>query len=297
MSEVSRLLIVLLLLLTPGMALAQSDDGPDLDEPPVPAPAPDPTQANTCIASFTSSQRLRLRGQLLESKKQLLTCASPACPAALRGQCVTWLDEIDKEIPTLVITAFDVAGKPTKDVRVTIDDRVVTDELDGLPIAVDPGSHQVRFDLTGRPPIIRRVVALQGVQNQKVVADFTRLMPSGDDPEAIPEAEGPPAVAVVFLVVGGLGVLVGITTGIVALARAPTLEEDCETSAGCSQEEIDEATRVAHAATASFAVGAAGLIGGVIALLVAWPDAAPPETTTAYPWVSPDGAVGIGVRF
>lgn len=94
-----------------------------------------------CGAGYEGGQRQRSDGKLLAARDAFRTC-SRDCSASLAKQCVEWLDEVEREIPTIVLS---VEGDDRTDVRVTLDGAPLRDSLDGRPVEVDPGPHVVRF--------------------------------------------------------------------------------------------------------------------------------------------------------
>ncbi len=125
-----------------------------------------------CLSSYTKSQDLRKHSQLLGARQQLLVCVRQACPALLRKDCTRWLSEVDQLTPSLVLGASDGAGNDIVDVSVTLDGRVLTQQLDGKPISVDPGVHSLHFEAAGHAPVDRRVVVREGQKARAVVVTF-----------------------------------------------------------------------------------------------------------------------------
>ncbi len=94
-----------------------------------------------CGAGYEGGQRQRSDGKLLAARDAFRTC-SRDCSPSLAKQCVEWLDEVEREIPTIVLS---VEGDDRTDVRVTLDGAPLRESLDGRPVEVDPGPHVVRF--------------------------------------------------------------------------------------------------------------------------------------------------------
>ena len=63
-----------------------------------------------CIAASESEVGLRRQLKLQESLKQLVICASPACPGVIRAECSRRLAEVNTAMPTVVLGATDAAG-------------------------------------------------------------------------------------------------------------------------------------------------------------------------------------------
>src|SRR5262245_12861574 len=110
---------------------------------PQPAPQPEPAgETDQCVASHLQNQKLRKQGKLSDAKKELLVCVQEGCPPPVRAECEGWLEEVESQMPTIVVSALDAAGKDTVEVSVSIDGRRVSDRLDGRPVPLDPGPHK-----------------------------------------------------------------------------------------------------------------------------------------------------------
>ena len=139
-----------------------------------------------CVASHAESQRLRREGKLRAARDQLLVCANPACPQPVTVECVPWLGEVERAIPTVVFEARLADGSDAVDVTVSVDGVKVAEKLEGRALPVDPGAHLVRFEsATAAHPIERRVVIAEGEKTRVVRADFA--------PAALLEPVPPPA--------------------------------------------------------------------------------------------------------
>jgi hypothetical protein len=129
------------------------------------APASAQTPAE-CAQAYESAQRLRIRKHLRASLEQLKVCAAPACPAAARDDCATWLTEVAQELPSVVITLRGPGGESVTGVNVALDG----DPLPTGPgaIDVDPGPHTFRFEAVGQPPIVREITIGEGEKAREV---------------------------------------------------------------------------------------------------------------------------------
>jgi hypothetical protein len=54
-------------------------------------------------------------------------------------------------MPSIVISAYDARGFRLESARVTSDGKPLTEKLDGTPIALDPGSHEIEVSAPGQP--------------------------------------------------------------------------------------------------------------------------------------------------
>jgi hypothetical protein len=143
-----------------------------------------------CFSAAESAQKLRAQGHLVESRERLRVCSQQSCPVAVRGDCTTWLSEVDAELPSIVVQARDAAGNDLSDVRVIVDGKTLTDHLAGLPLELDPGSHVLRFERSGAEPVQRSLIVVAG---QKARVIEARMLAQGASPGAPDVAEGPAA--------------------------------------------------------------------------------------------------------
>ncbi len=249
-----------------------------------------------CFASFDSSQELRKEGKLTAAREQALICASGDCPAITVSKCSEWLDELEKQIPTVVIVAKDTAGADTTEVTVSVDGKTVADKLDGRPISLDPGAHSISFAHGTAEAIIQQVVVAEGEQNRKLSVDFSK--PGASDSSASVS----PLVYVGFSIAGA-GVIAGAITGGLSLSIASDLQDVCPDNhcTDYQKADFDNGQLLAHISTAGFAVAGAGAVIGVIGLLLPSTPAAPGEEADDQAWrIEPHigfGSIGLSGRF
>jgi hypothetical protein len=148
-----------------------------------------------CTAAYSSAQDLRAGGQLIEASEQLKVCARPVCPTFIAHDCTQWVAEVDASTPTLVLSAKDGNGHDVIDVRVWIDGQLVTEKLDGKPIPIDPGAHDIRFQMENAPGVRQKVLARTGEKNRAVEVTFdSGEAPSKQHPpEATKTEQRPPS--------------------------------------------------------------------------------------------------------
>ena len=280
-------LAALVVLTLPLVAWGQTAPTPPADAPDAGAPAPEagaaPSDAELalCFTSFSDAQRLRREGKLLDTRRALLSCASDRCPAAIVQKCIGWLGEVARELPSVVVWAQDRSGHDTVDVRVWIDGRAIADRLDGRPVELDPGTHEVVLEHQGEKKTLT-VLLTTGEQNRRVGISFAPppppTSPSVPPPQPPPPVrEAPyrisPLVWVGFSIALAGGVVAGVTGGL-ALSRAKDLERRCggKTCTADERADYDAGTRLAHASTACFAIAGAGAVLGVVGILLSGRD-------------------------
>jgi hypothetical protein len=237
-------------------------------QPAPPGPHAPPTASADCLQAFEAAQTLRDHATPLAARRALVECGQAHCPAAVIGQCTKWLDEVDKEIPSIVLVTTDQDGHDVLDVQVTADGEPLSGQLHGRELQLEPGPHVLRFERTGSEPIERQIVLRVGEQRRKVEVQFGVATKVASAPAAPDEADGftPSALFWVGVAVTGAGLVVGTAAGFAAVARQSDLEQQCATS-GCAQQEIDDGALVAHVSTGGFALAGAGAIVAIVGLL------------------------------
>jgi hypothetical protein len=104
-----------------------------------------------CIDANEAAQQLKQRDALSEARLKVEVCQRPECPAPVRADCAELASAIAAAMPSIVISAYDARGVRLENVRVTSDGKPLTEKLDGTPIELDPGSHQLELTALGQP--------------------------------------------------------------------------------------------------------------------------------------------------
>src|SRR5580693_3183864 len=113
-----------------------------------------------CFDAAAEGQSLRDAHRLVEARERFRVCAQDECPSSMKGDCATWLEEVEKSLPTVVISARSETGTDLIDIVVRVDGRPFVSMVDGKSIPIDPGPHTFRFARTGSAWIERQVVAV-----------------------------------------------------------------------------------------------------------------------------------------
>ena len=147
-------------------------------------------EKQVCLAAADSGQSLRDDGQYLIARDQFVTCARDVCPKVVHDQCVAWLHQLDETTPTVVFSAKDDRGNEVTTARVISDGKLITSTLDGKPVQLDPGAHDVRFERDPSGATTVHVVLKPGEKNHEVAATFP-----AQEGELPPAATEPPEAA------------------------------------------------------------------------------------------------------
>jgi hypothetical protein len=124
-------------------------------------------QKIACADGAEHGQRDRDEGRLLEARRELLACASEACPSIVRTSCAQWLNELDPRIPSIVLRVVDAEDRDVAGATVQVDGAAVT--LDGRPVPLDPGQHRIVVVVPERAPATEYgLLAVEG-ENARLV--------------------------------------------------------------------------------------------------------------------------------
>lgn len=251
-----------------------------------------------CRASFQKGQDLREEGKLTAARAQFVTCTQ-VCPVAFTKPCEEWLGELDQSLPTIVLRAIDAQGQDLVDIAVTLDGAPLTKKLDGKSVAIDPGTHVVRFEVAGRPAVTKNVVVAQGEKDRVVLATIdTGVAPPPIGPTTEADAAPRHSTPIAAWIVGGLGVVAigGFAYfGLTANAQHTELVNGCSKTASCTQSDKDAVVTKWHVADA-FLAGGVALLGVGTYLFLSHDDA--PSTRRTSVGVHPSyGGAMADVRF
>lgn len=231
-----------------------------------PAFAEESPSKEVCLDAYTRSQPLRRDGKLSEARKALLVCARDPCPKQLQPDCVGWLDEVEKAMPSVVLGAKDADGKDLTQVRVFVDDQPFARSLDGRSVELDPGDHVLRFEHEGRR-VEQTVVVKEGDKQRRVNVTFpSRKEATSPKParRAEPSSSGAPPLA---WALGGLGIVaLGSFAyfGVTGVSERSDLDS-CKPN--CPSDDVRSVDRKFWIANISLAVAAVSL-GGATYLFV-----------------------------
>ncbi len=260
-----------------------------------------PTKAE-CIAASESGQDLRHAGKLNDARTQFAVCVAASCPGPIRDDCAQRRNEIAKAMPSVVFEVKDATGNDVPGVAITMDGQSVAGV--GTAIELDPGEHNFTFEAQGLPNIEKRLFIAEGVKQRREVVIMSRGETAQPVNTASPttgeasERSAPlPTLAWVAFGVGGAGLLLGMTAGLVAGAKHSSLSNVCNDTAGTCpptySDDLDSFHTWRTVSTVGYVVGVLGVAGGTVLWLTA-PKAA--STMTARVWLGP-GSAGIAGRF
>jgi len=204
-----------------------------------------------CIQAAEEGETARNAGELRRARELFSQCAARECPVVLRRDCSSWLEDLDRQIPSVVVGAHDAQGHDVVDARVSVDGTPVRERLDGTAIELNPGPHVLRVERAGSVPFEIKLVVRAGEKNRPVLAAFdppaTATTPPGAGAPAPPPPPPRPAapaappnhVPIGAYLLGGVGVAaLGVFGYFAAVGQndADKLRATC--APGCAHEPV-----------------------------------------------------------
>jgi hypothetical protein len=250
-----------------------------------------------CVKHHEEAQISRRDGRLLEARASLQLCSGAACPGAIRGDCVEWLDQVGRSLPSVVVTAH-ARGADVTDVQVRVDGKLVAERLTGAALEMDPGEHRFHFESPPWPPVERTILVSEGVKGRALDVDFAPLPPALP-PVVEQAAPGPRPLQTVDYVLGGAA-LAGLGTfavfGAWSLYEHNRLMDEC--APFCSPDEVSPLRWKVTVADVALGVAVASLaVGGYLYATRPNEPRRTVGTTARRPPVSISvGAQGAGLR-
>jgi hypothetical protein len=254
-------------------------------------------------------------GKLVEAREVLLSigripaqAAETARSSAARKEADTLAEQIRTRIPSLTVK---ITGVPVDSVAVTIDGAAVPTAALIAPRLVDPGPHQVVATSTtgghaettvdlkeGQSRDVELTIVLTG--GTPPVPPVAPPPPGPDQPPPASEAQGSSGMSPLVYVgfgTGATGIAVGSITGLLSLSKASSVKNACDglTCPRSVDGDLQSGRTLGTVSTIAFAVGAAGVVVGVVGLVLKpHKEAAPAASVNA--WVGP-GSMGLAGRF
>lgn len=146
-----------------------------------------------CIDAASKGQSLRDAHKLVEARDAFRICARQLCPSIVQGDCGGWLNEVQKSVPTVVVTAKDGSGKDLVSVKVTVDGQPLLATLDGQAVETDPGVHAFHFE-AAEGSLNQQVLVKEGEKNQAVAVMLGKAPASATlTPPSAAGSQPPPA--------------------------------------------------------------------------------------------------------
>ena len=251
-------------------------------------PSPARADGAACADAAERSQKARKAGKLLEARALVSTCAAPSCPALVRTDCQTWVLELEKELPSIVVRARR-AGKDVTEGTVEVDGRPLEGALDGHATPLDPGRHEARYR-RGDVTLVEPIVLSPGEKNRMVVFELEGPKEPPKPPKdstpsasAAPPRESSNTLGWVFggVAIAGIGTF-AVFQGM-GQSEYASAKEGCGAARTCDEETLSPIRTKLTISGVGLGVGLAGLAALGVFLLVH--DSAGPRSKTG--WVAP----------
>jgi hypothetical protein len=244
-----------------------------------------PAQAQTgaeCSSLAEDGQALRDEGHYQAALDKLVQCASSSCPVVVRRDCLGWIEQIDKLVPSVIVQVTDARGHDVIGVRVTLDGKLVRQRLDGREIVLDPGEHRFLFEVAGAPPQEVSFLALQGQRNRILKFQFTAPLTTEGEADAgrggLPEGSESGEkngetdyrnlVGYGLLGLGALGIGTFAVLELVAQGEYRTLRDGCGVDRSCSDSQLSPTRVKFDVAKIALAAGVVSAVAGGVVLLL-----------------------------
>jgi hypothetical protein len=246
------------------LVLASATAGADETEASPDSPTTAPKAE--CVSQLDRAQSLHTARKLREARASYLACSAPACPELLREDCSRSLVDLDGTIPTVVFSARGEHGHDVTDARVLLDGEAVSSALDGHAVALDPGTHVIRFERAGGGVSEMRIVAREGEKNRSISATFVSSTPAAPEKAAKVRAESG-RFPLLPVILGGTGLLAlggSFYVRLNADSDADRLRSSCAPS--CDQSSRDALSDKLVVANVALGVG----IGAIALAAATW---------------------------
>ncbi len=224
-----------------------------------------------CLEAAGKAQKLRSTHLLVEARDQLRVCAAAACPAVVQSDCVAWLADVEKSLPSVVVTAKNSAGSDLVDVKVSVDGQLLVTKLDGQSVPMNAGVHAFHFETPDGGSLDRQVVVAEGEKNHAVSVTFGGAAAASSGAPGAPAA-GPGSTSqstwkTAGWVVGGVGVA-GVVLGAAfgAATLAAKSGDHCVANV-CDPGSLSGLRTDSLISTVGFVAGGALLAGGAALVL------------------------------
>ncbi len=262
----------------------------------------DKAEKAVCLDAMSKGQTLRDAHRLLEARDRFRMCSRQVCPTLVQNDCGGWLAEVERAVPTVVVTARSSAGGDLFAVKVSMDATPLVGSLDGQAIPLNPGLHSFHFESEGMRAADTQVLVKEGGKDQSVAVVMTPVTAPTVMTTTVqtkPASSGS-ALRTTGYVLGGIGIA-GLATGIAAGVIATSAKSsDCKSDV-CKPGTSSTVQTDAHISTIGFIAGGALLAAG-IGLVVFAPrsSSAHPETALRLVPIYTGGAsggIGVGGSF
>lgn len=168
------------------------------------------------------------------------------CPDAIRAECAEFRKDTERSVPTLIFAALDEQGGDLIQVRVSSGDQLLAESLDGRPIALDPGQHHFKFELSSGQVLESDVLVREGEKNRIVSVRAKSEAKSANSAPGLETSDAPRKLPASFWIASGVGAAALASWGVFAVlghGKQSTLAECSPSCPGSSGADYDAMQR------------------------------------------------------
>jgi hypothetical protein len=260
-------------------------------------PSPE-SDITACVQAAEEAQAKRSDHKLVEARRRFLACAQASCPSIVRSDCTMWLSDIERLLPSVVVSAKDAQGAELIDVRVLVDGELLTDRLDGIAQSVNPGIRLFRFERAGVAPVEQQVVIREGERGRRL--SVVLAAPAAPRPPPLPAPKAAPYPPLPTYVFGGIGLAaMGSFAyfGLTGRSNANDLANGCGKDKSCTEDEVSPVRTQLLIADVSLGVGLVAIGTAVYFLIAEAPAKKKPSVQTELLLAPGVGRVSVTAPF
>jgi hypothetical protein len=241
------------------------------DTPVDPNAAQNLERLKACVANHEQAQVRRNQSDLLAARSSLLACSQAECPSIVRNDCLQWFGEVDRDVPSVVISVR--AGNNDVDAQVYVDGQKQSADVYGRALELNPGRHHFRMESSGAPAQERDVVLAPRDKARLVQFELAPATPP-TAPAAPPRVSTQRPIPVVTFVLGGTALALAAGGGVLGAWALSDRADRAETipnggcSPYCTDHEVSTIENKAIAADVFF--GLAVVAGSAAVLTYLW---------------------------
>ncbi|MGE0323750.1 MAG: hypothetical protein AB7S68_15670 [Polyangiaceae bacterium] len=248
-----------------------------------------------CLDASERGQRERDGGELKSARESFVTCSNQACPRVVQKDCVAWLNDVERRVPSLVLRVRDPDGNDIAEVQLRIDDAQEAQTLDGNALVMDPGKRVFHFERAGYVSQSQEIVVREGEQARLVDVVLVPLA-AQHSADAGSRAVGPKdaggGVPTLAWVLGGVGVVALGSYAYFGLQAKSERDDLDSCKPTCPEADVDSARSKWLLSNVSCGVGVVAL-GAAVWISLDRPSGVATSTTRAGFAPAPGGAVGM----
>jgi hypothetical protein len=228
-----------------------------------------------CLDAASKGQRLRDTHKLAEAREQLRVCAAAHCPAVVQSDCANWLADVEKALPSVVLSAKTAAGADLVDVKVSVDGQPLVSKLDGQAVSMNAGPHTFHFEGVDGTGLDLQRLLKEGEKNQAVAVVLGAAPPAPSASQGtVPAPEAPSRSSspwkTVGWVLGGVGVAgLGVGTVFGVLATGDKTRAHCDANNVCDPGTVSGIKSAALVSDVGWIAGGVLLASGAALVLFA----------------------------